>query len=208
MDTNYEELLITADKYMRLSSEEKNDIIKQFFTHFMYIEAIIQNQTDGLVVMDNDNTELPSHTNLTKKLYTDNSADEQKLDTIYRLSDLIVTNEDLMNKFISIYSSRFTQTNKTLKLIELNDSFIKYLRDDQIVELPDELSSSNAVAEKINNDKYELLLNVKSTQEFLLYGILFAVKSTVDLLVFPFNEKNMEYEELFLKPEVRTIHIL
>ena len=100
-----------------------------------------------------------------------------------------------MNKFISIYSSRFTQTDKTLKLIELNDSFIKYLRDDQIVELPDELSSSNAVAEKINNDKYELLLNVKSTQEFLLYGILFAVKSTVDLLVFPFNEKNMEYEE-------------
>lgn len=208
MDTNFEELLITTDKYMRLSIEEKNDFIKQFFVHFMYIESIIHNQTDGLAAMANDNTELPSHINLTKKLYTDNSADEQKLDAIYRLADLVVANEDLMNKFISIYSSRYMQTNKALKLIELNDSFIEYIKNDQTVELPDGLSSSNAVAEKINNDKYELLLNVKSTQEFLFYGILFAVKSTVDLLVFPFTEKNTEYEELFLKPKDRTIHIL
>ena len=207
----YEELLINVDKYMRLTDEEKNNYIKQFFIHFMYIETIIQNQTDELAAMNDlvfkDNPDLTPHMNHTKKLYTDNPEDEQKLDTIYRLAEYIVTNEDLINKFISTYSSRFKQTNKVLNLIELNDNFIMCVRCESF-ELPDGLPSIVAVEEKIRNEIYELLMSIRPTQEFLFYGILYAWKSTHDLLIFPFTMSDGEFEELYLEPDDRTICII
>lgn len=201
MDSKRLEITLeTTRGYERVSVEDRKKYLKQFFTYFMFTEAITLKKTNDLAdfyekfIIDNDELIRMAYDKRVRP-YTTNFYDRLKLDIIFVLADRITEDAYLMDMFMATYSSRFTKYDFILDVIEMNNDDISRMRSDEFD------MSFQFKMDSVRKEYDRLIRNITSAQEFFFYGILFAEFSDVDLIQFPFKFLADKYADLFALPE-------
>lgn len=201
MDSKRLEITLeTTRGYEKVSKEDRKKYLKQFFTYFMFTEAITLKKTNDLAdfyekfIIDNDELISMAYDKRTRP-YTTNFYDRLKLDIIFILADRIAEDAYLMDMFVATYSSRFTKYDFILDVIEMNNDDIQRMRSDEFD------MSFQFKMDSVRKEYDRLIRNITSAQEFFFYGILFADLSDVDLIQFPFKFLADKYADLFALPE-------